>query len=176
MLSVYSLKIPKNPSVNAIIVLTGETNRIEKAFELLENKIGERLLVSGVHRSISKNKFLQKNPQKKNLIMCYVDIGYEARNTTENARESSEWARKNRYKKVLIVTSDYHMLRSILELKQIDKFTRFIPYPVVSNIAQRNVFISKLQMLKVLFIEYLKVILSFTRISLQPLLQYKIIG
>ncbi|RPD37827.1 YdcF family protein [Candidatus Liberibacter solanacearum] len=156
---IVHIPIPANPSINAIVVLTGEPNRIEKAFELLENKIGQRVFISGVHHSVSKDILLQKIPIRKDLAECCVDIGYKALNTAGNAKEALEWIRKHDYHHVLIITHDYHIPRILLELHRNNSMTKFIPYPIITHDLQKNTLILYMKMLRMTFIEYLKILL-----------------
>ncbi|EMS36618.1 YdcF family protein [Candidatus Liberibacter americanus] len=154
-----NIKPLENISAQAIIVLTGERSRIEKAFELLEQKIGQRLLISGVHRSVNKEVLYQKIPIKSDLAMCCVDIGYEALDTAGNAREAYNWIKKNRYRDIIVVTSSYHMPRILFELRKIDFTINFIPYSITSYNFKTNIFMLDIKMIKKIFIEYLKMIL-----------------
>jgi uncharacterized SAM-binding protein YcdF (DUF218 family) len=48
-----------------------------------------------------------------------VDLGFTAADTVGNARETAEWARAMRYESLIVVTSDYHMPRAMLELRAV---------------------------------------------------------
>ncbi len=163
---VKQMHIPDHPSVSAIVVLTGEPIRIERAFELLENQIGEKIFISGVHHSVSKDILLQKIPIRQDLAECCIDIGYKALNTEGNAQEASAWAEKNNFHHVLIVTHDYHMPRTFLELQRINSTVQFIPYPIISHDLEENRSIFKIKILRVLLIEYLKILLLSIQLSL----------
>ena len=52
----------------------------------------------------------------KQLFNCCVDLGYEALDTVGNADETRTWARSNGYTRLIVVTSRYHMPRSLAEL------------------------------------------------------------
>ncbi|WP_244668444.1 YdcF family protein [Candidatus Liberibacter africanus] len=156
---IHNIRIPENPFVNAIIVLTGENIRIEKAFELLEKNIGSKVFISGVHHSVSKDILLKKIPIRQNLAKCCIDIGYEAINTEGNALEAYEWAKKNNFYRILVVTHDYHMPRTFLELNKINNTIQFIPYPIISHYLQKNNLILNMKMLTVIFVEYVKILL-----------------
>ncbi|MEG8099189.1 YdcF family protein [Candidatus Liberibacter brunswickensis] len=165
---VQRMRIPNHPLVNAIVVLTGEKIRIEKSFELLENNIGSKVFISGVHHSVSKDILIKKIPIKKDLAECCIDIGYKALNTSGNATEISEWAKKHNFHHVLIVTHDYHIIRTFLELNRVNNTINFIPYPIISPSVQNNNLILNMRMLIIIFIEYLKILL----LSVQNELHY----
>ncbi|AMC13410.1 hypothetical protein RL73_05685 [Liberibacter crescens] len=162
---IMNMDIPEDPSANAIVVLTGAPQRIEKALELLTKKVGKRLLISGVHHSISKNQLQQKTHATKDFFECCVDIGYKALDTIGNAKEISDWVHKHNYQRVLVVTNNYHMLRSFLELRRVDTETEFIPYPVIIKDSKPENYVSKFKIIKTMFIEYTKTFLALLRIA-----------
>ena len=55
----------------------------------------------------------------RRIYDCCVDLGFTAVDTIGNARETAEWARSMRFRKLTIVTSDYHMPRAMLELRAV---------------------------------------------------------
>ncbi len=78
----------------------------------------ERLLISGVNNRVSREE-LQKAMGESDAVMnCCVDLGRLARDTVGNAYEASLWASENKFNTLLIVTSAYHMPRSLVELKR----------------------------------------------------------
>jgi uncharacterized SAM-binding protein YcdF (DUF218 family) len=67
----------------------------------------------------------------QSLFVCCVDLGYDAIDTVGNALETAKWVRAHNYRRVLVVTSNYHMPRSLLELHRIDPETQYVGYPIV---------------------------------------------
>jgi len=121
----------------AIIVLTGGRNRINSAFKIYKNN-GEtqKLLISGVNSKLNTNKLLKFHniniEDKKNIT-----IGYKAKNTVGNAKESAKWIKENNIKSILLVTSNYHMLRAKLELMSEINDIKIIEYPVYSPFVKK---------------------------------------
>ena len=100
---------------DAVIVLTGGENRISKGLELLNNHYAEKMFISGVSHNIKKNDLLK------------------ATNTVENALEIKDWIIKNNINSFYMVTSNYHLPRSIEELEGLNLDVNIIPYPVYSH-------------------------------------------
>ena len=100
----------------AIAVLTGDVGRIETGMALFEKGYGERVLISGVHERTSRAAMLKAANLKPSTTSCCIDIGHMALNTRGNALETAQWFKRNRFDSLLVVTSDYHMPRSLLEL------------------------------------------------------------
>src|SRR5690606_18924618 len=79
--------------VDAIVALTGGYQRIDQALALLENGVGERLLISGVNPATTGAALRRATGSKTATFDCCVDIGYEALDTIGNANETAGWIR-----------------------------------------------------------------------------------
>ena len=116
---------------DAIVALTGPSaERVNAAIRLLEQGKGDRLLISGVNREVKRQELRALTPGPNALFNCCVDLGFEAENTVGNAREIAEWARSKGYDSLIVVTSDYHMSRSLLEIHSAAPGLDLIPYAV----------------------------------------------
>ena len=116
---------------DAIVALTGPSSeRVDAAVRLLENGKGDRLLISGVNRQVQKAELKAVTPGSSRLFACCVDLGFEAENTMGNAREIGRWARSNGYDSLIVVTSDYHMPRSLVEIRSALPGVELTPYAV----------------------------------------------
>lgn len=161
--SVVSLEPPAAPKADAIVVLTGGYQRIDQAVSLLESGAGERLLISGVHPGTSAARISKLTKSSGALFTCCVDIGYQALDTIGNAAETALWISDHGYRSVLVVTNNYHMPRSLLELRRADPQTTFIAYPVVnSDLKVKNWFVDP-DALRTLLSEFAKVTAATVR-------------
>ncbi|AQX21952.1 putative SAM-binding protein YcdF, DUF218 family [Bartonella sp. CDC_skunk] len=155
------------PKADAIIVLTGGKNRIETGLKLLQKKLGSRLLISGVNTTTHPNRLIRIMNINPRLFSCCVDIDHQAVNTQGNAKESTHWIKKHRYKTLYIVTHDYHMIRSLLEFKYLMPDVNFIAYPIKQNVADN--WIKQANQIRLLALEYIKSISVKIRIILSSL-------
>lgn len=121
------------PALDGIVILTGTPARLTAGFDLLKENEGARLLVSGVNARVTREMLRQATGQSEGLMDCCVDLGRLARNTEGNAYETYLWARNNGYKNLAIVTSAYHMPRSIIELKRYMPDANLFSYPVAND-------------------------------------------
>ncbi|GGL47615.1 MULTISPECIES: YdcF family protein [Caulobacter] len=122
------------PVADGVVVLTGASNvRLEQATKLLEAGKGKRLLISGVNREASRDDVLGVTKAVRPIYDCCVDLGYAAADTIGNASESAEWAKAKDYHSLIVVTADYHMPRSMLELHAAMPDVTLHPYPVVTE-------------------------------------------
>lgn len=120
------------PQAQAIVALTGGSlERLTTGVRLLEERKGERLLISGVNRIVTDQELLGEalnvNPD---LANCCIDLGRTAEDTLGNAAETAAWARQHRYRSIILVTDDYHMPRSLTELELAMPEAEIYPYPV----------------------------------------------
>jgi len=126
-----STPAPEPPIADGVVVLTGASNiRLEAATKLLEEGKGQRLLISGVNREATRADVQTVTKAVKPIYDCCVDLGFTAANTVGNALETAEWAKSKGYKSLIVVTADYHMPRSMLELKAAMPGVKLFPYPV----------------------------------------------
>jgi len=147
---------------DGIVVLTGGQSRINEAVRLLKRGKGKRLLISGVYARTSRKKLAQLVPEGKPLFDCCIDIGRNAQDTIGNAQETRAWASERRFNTLIVVTSGYHMQRSITEFRRAMPGREFIPYSVQSKNVHMESWWSDMDTLKVLFSEYIKYIPSLT--------------
>lgn len=122
---------PEPARADAVVALTGPSaERVNAAIRLLEQGKGDRLLISGVNREVRRQELRALTPGSKKLFNCCVDLGFEAENTVGNAQEIAGWARSRGYDDLIVVTSDYHMPRSLLEIRGAAPGVRLTPYAV----------------------------------------------
>src|SRR3954453_22386269 len=84
---VPSSEIALTGSTDGIVVLTGDSARISEAIELLANRRGKRLLISGANHGTTAAEISRLNPDFTRWIQCCVDFD-RALNTLGNAIET----------------------------------------------------------------------------------------
>ena len=52
----------------------------------------------------------------RSVFACCVDLDYRALNTIGNAEQTRRWARQHGFRSLLVVTSTYHMPRTLAEI------------------------------------------------------------
>jgi len=117
---------------DGIVALTGGTARIDSALALLADGRARRLLITGVHPQTSQRQLVQLTGAAPALFECCIDIDRSARDTRGNAAETRRWAAANGVRRLLVVTSDYHMPRAMLEFSRRMPEATLLPRPVAS--------------------------------------------
>ncbi len=120
------------PNAAAIVVLTGGPGRVATGVSLLEAERGERLLISGINPGSPVADIASAAGASEALFACCVDVGADAADTEGNAAETADWARARSYDSLIVVTSDYHMPRALLELQAAMPDTRLIAHAVAA--------------------------------------------
>jgi uncharacterized SAM-binding protein YcdF (DUF218 family) len=121
------------PRADAIVVLTGGELRLAVGAQLLKEGRGARLLISGVNPHTSRNDLRRASGLPARLFSSRVDIDYAAHTTSGNADETKAWAKSHGFTRLIVVTSSYHMPRSLMELRRTMPRITLVPHPVVSN-------------------------------------------
>lgn len=168
---VSNLATPSDPvAADAIIVLTGGQARLAAGIRLLKTGKGRRLLISGVHPAADRDDLQAATGGDRDLFRCCVDIDYAALDTIGNAEESAKWVQDHHYGSVLLVTNNYHMPRSMLEMGRLLGEAELQPYPVVNSRLDGGGWIMKPEALRVLFTEYNKYLMALARgvVPLKP--------
>ena len=125
------------PEADAIVALTGgATQRLTTAMKLLSEGRGRRMLVSGVNARVADREVYAVLDGPAELIACCVDLGRQAEDTLGNASETAVWAKRNGFGRIIVVTDDYHMPRSLAELHVAMPAAQLIPYPVSTSFAR----------------------------------------
>lgn len=105
-----------NSRPEAILVLTGASERIPKALELLEAQASPLLIISGTARDTTlTDVFNAQASSARNWGALWNKILLESSSTStvENAMEVNRIVRARGIKQLLLVTSDYHLPRAL---------------------------------------------------------------
>jgi uncharacterized SAM-binding protein YcdF (DUF218 family) len=168
VLHVPDTEVALSRNADGIVVLTGGAARISDAIELLAAGHGKRLLISGVHRATSSAEIARSNPRHQSLVACCVDLDHSAINTTGNAIETRRWVRDRGFSSLIVVTSAYHMPRTMAELaKQLPDVT-LVPFPVVTEKLRNEPWWTSGQTARLIISEYAKFVVAQLRMSIEP--------
>lgn len=147
---------------DGIVVVTGGEHRLVEAARLLADGHGDRLLVSGANRQVSREDILKRSGLDAALY-SQVDVGYEALDTVGNAEETRDWARARGFRNIIIVTSAYHMPRTLIELQRTMPEAVFVPYRVINYKLHAERWWMHRGTARLLLSEYVKTIPSVAR-------------
>jgi uncharacterized SAM-binding protein YcdF (DUF218 family) len=150
---------------DGIVVLTGDSARISEAIELLANRHGQRLLISGANRGTTTAEISRLNPDFTRWIHCCVDFD-RSLNTLGNAIETRRWAERRRFRSLTVVTSDYHMPRAMAEIAHQLPDMRLVAFPVMSERLRAEHWWASGPAMRLLLTEYVKYVIARARMRL----------
>jgi uncharacterized SAM-binding protein YcdF (DUF218 family) len=179
-LVLFSQSIPTRPTddtqpTDAIIVLTGGSNRLKEGFGLLAHGEAKQLLISGVHEKSDIPALLQTAGLTTDIwpssatIDCCVSVGYEASDTRGNALETAQWMTQQDLHSLRLVTADYHMPRSLLEFRAAMPEVKIVPNPVFPETVKREQWYLWPGTTSLIIREYHKYLAAMLRIRLSGL-------
>ncbi len=154
-------------NADGIVVLTGGPSRIADAVDLLAIGRGKRLLISGVHRTTTPGELAQQVPDYQRLMTCCIDLDHST-NTVGNALETRRWVKERGFRSLIVVTSSYHMPRTMAELARQLPDVELIPFPVVTDRMRAEPWWTSGPTAKLLLFEYLKYMVAQVRMRVAP--------
>ena len=162
--TVTSAEPPENAKADAIVALTGGASRIQDALQLLQEGRGRRLLITGVNPNTSRRELIRQTASPDALFDCCVDLDWRAMNTIGNAEEARKWAERGGFRSLIVVTSGYHMPRSMAELNHVMPDVDLVAYPVVPERLRDHPWWRDPQAARLLLGEYVKFVAAVARI------------
>ncbi len=153
--------------VDGIVVLTGGKARIETAIELLKDGKAKRLLISGAHPGSSSADIRRAVKGSRPLFDCCIDIDNAALDTVGNAEQSSRWAKLNGFRSIIVVTSDYHMPRSLIEFRRKMPGAVIIPFEASAGNSAIERLWADMSTMGVLMPEYAKYLAAVLRLGVR---------
>lgn len=157
---------PSSADADAIVVLTGSAGRITAGLELLRPRPERQMLISGVGYGTDKAALAQAHADDADLIACCVELGIKARDTVGNAAETADWARRNGFTSLIVVTAAYHMPRSLVELRRELGDVRLEPWPTRQGDDDPGRWWRQAATLRRVVLEYHKYVFSLARARL----------
>jgi uncharacterized SAM-binding protein YcdF (DUF218 family) len=164
------LSEPASPQAraDAIVALTGGSERLSDAVDLLRQKRAGRLLISGVHPDTTPRELERIMPGTGALLECCIDLDHQALNTAGNALATKLWVQNHGYRSVILVTSGWHMPRAHTELARSLPDVRVIPYPVVTGRFRDGSWWRDSETLTMVVGEYVKYVAALARVRIAP--------
>lgn len=132
-LILFTRMIPSAPldtisTTDGIAIFTGGKTRLNVALELFQQKKAQYLLISGVNPESTLSEIAGEMADKSRIT-----LGYNALDTLGNAEETANWALAHQIKTLRLITSNYHMPRSLFELRHLLPEVTIIAHPVVGK-------------------------------------------
>jgi len=153
--------------VDAIVVLTGGSERLRAGLDLLEIAPDTDLFITGVPTTVNVEdlwRALDRHPPPD--LEAHVTLGHAAADTLGNAWETAAWARAHGYTSLRVVTAAYHMRRALLEFRHVMPDIRLLPHPVYPPHVKQKEWWRFPGTAALLAGEYTKYLVALARVSL----------
>lgn len=150
---------------DAIVVLTGGSERLATGLALLSDGLASRLFVSGVGGGAGLANLIPADDRSR--LDRQIALGPNAVDTVGNARETATWSRANGVRSIRVVTAAYHMRRSLAEFHATMPKISTVAHPVFPA-AVRVDWWRAPGTASLIAAEYTKFLLSQVRIVLLP--------
>ena len=157
-----------------IVILTGGSNRIKDGLKIINkfdsaNNFYFKILVSGTGKGFTKSslrKILNSSFDLK-LLDCCLELESVSKNTFSNATETFKWATKNNIKQFILITSNYHMPRALLEFRHKMPNIKIYTHPITPKKHNINKWLSSTETFSLILMEFSKFLIASFRIKLQ---------
>jgi uncharacterized SAM-binding protein YcdF (DUF218 family) len=156
---------PETPT-DAIVVLTGGSLRVQSGLALLAAGKAKKLFVSGVNPGTDVAALMRAEHRPGSTLACCVVLGHEADNTLGNAEETALWMRREGFHSLRLVTSSYHMPRSLLEFSRTMPEVRIVAHPVFPENVMQGYWWARPRTAMLIFVEYQKYLLARARAAM----------
>jgi uncharacterized SAM-binding protein YcdF (DUF218 family) len=154
---------------DGIVVLTGGAERMEAGLDLLAHNAAPKLLISGVDPRADPKKLVPPKHAARKKINCCITFGIIAADTYGNAREAAAWAEHSKMKSLVVVTSNYHMRRSLYEFHLAMPGIVLAPYALVPGKVRLAEWWDYPGTASLMMSEYNKLLLAYARAPLHKL-------
>ena len=162
----HGAEVKPGRNADGIVVLTGGSSRVSDAMALLADGYGKRLLISGVHPTNDLSDISRSLPDNQSLLGCCVDLDRSAVNTRSNAAQTRRWVHERGFRSLIVVTSNYHMPRAIVEMSHAMPDIELIPFSVVGDKWREEPWWTSGATLRLLLSEYVKYVAVEMRVRL----------
>jgi uncharacterized SAM-binding protein YcdF (DUF218 family) len=128
---------PGTAEVDAIVVLVGGKGRVEEGVRLFREGRARWLFLVGVDPAVRKNDLYRQRPGDPPPERVLLEKS--SRNTLENALYGRDLLQAHGVRKVLLITSRYHLKRATLLLRNaVPPQVAIYPHPVDSANLRQN--------------------------------------
>ena len=170
---IISLKEYSFNKASNVVILTGGSNRIRDGLKIINNFdnsaiMSIKLLISGTGEGFTTSNVRKLLPKKQYIelfIKCCVKLDNKSQNTYSNAIETFKWAKKNNIRTFILITSNYHMPRAILEFKEKMPDFKIISHPITPKRLNIDNWMLSFETFSLVFIEYSKFLIAKARIN-----------
>lgn len=157
----------------ALVVLTGGQERVERGFAALAEGAAPVLFISGVGDGVTVRELLAEHasaPVRRAIEKrgAEVVLDHVARSTVSNADEAAEFLRKRGIRHIRLITANYHMKRSLREFHTACPEVKIVADPVSPQGFRRDEWWQHENTRRLVFSEFYKYFAVLARDGVRP--------
>lgn len=169
----FGFTMPQTPAdgrtkTDVIVVLTGGSGRLAEGIRLLEAGAAPVLFVSGVDPRVGRQSVLRGAGGAPDDVQDRIVLGFRAEHTQGNADETALWVRAQKLTSLRLVTANYHMRRSLLELRSALPDSRIVAHPVFPPAVSSGRWWYSLRGIAIVNAEFYKFAAALIRVTFTP--------
>jgi uncharacterized SAM-binding protein YcdF (DUF218 family) len=100
------------------------------------------------------------------LVECCIELESISKDTYSNASETYKWTKKNDINNIILITSNYHMPRAILEFKNRMPNQQIFTYPITPKNHDIKNWLNSSDTFSLIFFEYSKLLIASLRLKI----------
>jgi len=100
------------------------------------------------------------------LVECCIELESISKDTYSNASETYKWTKKNDINNIILITSNYHMPRAILEFKNRMPNQKIFTYPITPKNHDIKNWLYSSDTFSLIFFEYSKLLIASLRLKI----------
>ncbi|ABC24051.1 hypothetical protein F11_16680 [Rhodospirillum rubrum F11] len=155
-------------TTDAIVVLTGGSERLPVGLDLLARGLGRKLFLSGVGVEVTLDDLRAAIVDVPENLRSRVVLGHAALDTVGNAEETAHWLATEHFTSLRLVTAAYHMPRSLVEFRAAMPDVRIIAHPVFPGSVKQQEWWMWKGTARLMAEEYSKFLVAWLRRTLSP--------
>ena len=103
------------------------------------------------------------------MVECCIELESISKDTYSNASETYKWTKKNDINNIILITSNYHMPRAILEFKNRMPNQQIFTYPITPKNHDIKHWLNSSDTFSLIFFEYSKLLIASLRLKIMDI-------
>lgn len=167
----FAAVIPSNAPedygfTDGVAVLTGGSGRVEQGMIILEEQLARTMLISGVGGGADLPQLtaaIGLDSADLSALMPFIELDYASFDTQQNAAAVAEWVERTNLRHIRLITSNYHMPRAMLELRQLLPYFPITEHSVLTEAFKKDRWLLHPNSAGIVFVEYHKWLIAGIR-------------
>lgn len=144
-----------NEKLDAIVVFSGAPERITAASYLINSQIAPSIFFAGQDNTKELESLILKSK-----LSCCIQYESSTKNTVEDAKVIGDWVKAKSLHSLVLVTTDYHVPRAMIELRRELPNARIRPFGVTTSEFNLGMVWHRSDMARIFLSQFIKFVVS----------------